>query len=131
MVKQKMKLLIIDDEKDICSFMKSVLAKRGFAVYTAQTGARAIPLAKRVKPDMALIDIHMPRGESGIEILQKLLKVNPECKCIMTSWDKTRALQAKKLGASGVLIKPAQIEDLEKVVSKAAQKLITTRCRHV
>lgn len=123
MFKKKIKLLIVDDEKDICDFEKSYLEKRNFDVSTAQTGAKAIALTKRVKPDIALIDIHMSKGIGGMEILQKLLKVRPQCRCIMATWDKEKALEAKKLGAVDVLIKPGEIEDLENTVNRVVKKL--------
>lgn len=120
MLKNKIKLLIVDDEKDICEFEKAYLEKRDFDVSTVQSGAKAVTLAKKLKPDIALIDIHMGKGITGIEILEKLLKACPECKCIMSTWDKEKALEAEKLGAVGVLIKPAEIQELEKMVSKIA-----------
>lgn len=121
--KNKIKLLVIDDEKDICEFEKRYFAKRNLETYTAQSATKAVSLAKRVKPDIALIDIHMSKGIGGIEILKKLLKTHPGCKCIMATWDKEKALAAKKLGAIGVLVKPAEIEDLEKKVNRIAEKL--------
>lgn len=123
MFKKKIKLLIIDDEKDICNFEKTYLEKRNFNVSTAQSGTKAMAVAKRVKPDIALVDIHMAKGIGGVEILQKLLKVQPQCKCIMATWDKEKAIEAKKLGAVDILIKPAEIADLEKVVTRIAKQL--------
>lgn len=123
MVHKKIKLLIVDDEKDICEFEKSYLKRRNFDVSTAQTGTKALTLARRAKPDIALIDIHMAKGISGIEILKKLLKTHPKCKCIMATWDRERAQQAKKIGAVDILIKPAKIKDLEKTVNRVAKKL--------
>jgi len=123
MVKKERKLLIIDDEKDICDFEKSYLEKRNFIVSIAQTGLLGITLAKTKKPDIAIIDVHMSKGIGGIEILQRLLKVHPKCRCIMATWDKEKAIEAKKLGAVDILLKPAEIEDLEKAVNRVAKKL--------
>lgn len=123
MFKKKIKLLIVDDEKDICAFEKNYFARRNFSVSTAQSGTKAMAVAKRVKPDIALVDIHMAKGIGGVEILQKLLKVQPQCKCIMVTWDKEKAQQAKKIGAVDILIKPAETKDLEKIVNRTAKKL--------
>jgi len=126
-IKQKIKLLIIDDEKDICEHEKNIFEKRNFEVYASQTGNTALDLAKTKKPDMALIDIHMAKGINGLEILGELLKIQPDCKCIIASWDKERALEAKKLGAVDIVVKPTKIEDLEKTVEKVAKKIIKSR----
>lgn len=123
MLKKKIKLLIIDDEKDICEFEKIYFDKRNLDTYAAQTGTKAVTLAKRIKPDIALIDIHMTRGISGIDILKKLLKVSPLSKCVMVTWDKERALEAKKIGAIDFLIKPVELPDLEGSVNRIIKKL--------
>ncbi len=118
---KKVTLLVVDDEKEICKYEKTIFERRNFKVQTAQTGSRALSLAKNIKPDMALIDIHMQKGLSGLEILEKLLKINPACKCIMVTWDKESALKAKKIGATDYVIKPTRLENLEKAIKKVAK----------
>src|SRR3989338_8866894 len=123
MLKKKIKLLIIDDEKDICDFEKLYLEKRNYDVAAAQTGLSGIALAKKNKPEVALIDIHLSRGIDGLSTLKRLLKAYPGCKCIMATWDKEKAIAAKKLGAVDILIKPAEIEELERAVNRVAKKI--------
>jgi two-component system response regulator RegA len=118
MLKARPKLLIIDDEKDICEHQERIFSKRNFATYSARNKSQAISQALKVLPDIAIIDIHLGK-ESGIEILKKLRQICPRCKCIIVSWDKQRARQAKKMGALDFLIKPATIEDLLQAVKKA------------
>lgn len=127
MSNKRLKLLLIDDEKDICSFEKSYFEKHNFSVSCAYTGLSGVKLARKQKPDIALIDIYLSKRMDGIQTLQKLLKLNPECKCIMTTWDKERALEAKKLGAVDILIKPTEIRTLEKAVFKTAKQILKTR----
>jgi len=122
MPKLKVKLLIIDDEKDICEFQKSYFKKRGLDTYTSQTGAKALALARKARPDIAIIDIHLSKGADGLEILKKLLKINPLCRCIMVSWDREKAEEAKTLGATGFLIKPVVLPELERAVNKIIKK---------
>lgn len=121
--KRKSRLLIIDDEKDICSFQKNIFKRRGFNTFTASSGTKAIALARKVKPDAAILDIHMAKGLSGIDILKKLLKVIPNCRCIMVTWDEEKARQAKELGAADFLIKPVELNKLERAVDKALRSL--------
>ena len=122
-LKIKTKLLIVDDERDICRYEKNIFEKRNFKVSTAETGSRAITLAKTEKPDIALIDIHMSKGVSGLEILEKLLRIHPACKCIIVTWDKEKALEAKKKGAVAFVIKPVELEDLELAITKVVKSL--------
>lgn len=119
MAKQEKKLLIIEDEKDICEYEKCYLERQGFEVLTAETGEAGINLVKSRKPDVAIIDIHMSKGIDGLQILQKILILQPECKCIMVTWDEEKAKEAKKLGAVGYIIKPNEIKDIEKALKKA------------
>jgi DNA-binding NtrC family response regulator len=121
--KRKIRLLIVDDEKDIVDFEKAYFATYNFDVYTAQTGKETLALAKTKEPDIALIDIHLAKGVSGIEILQKLLTLNPQLKCVMTTWDREKAKEAIKKGAFDFVIKPNKIEDLERAVDKAVKQL--------
>lgn len=122
MAKKEKRLLIIDDEKDICDFEKSYFEKKDFKALTANTGASGIKLAKTKKPDVAIIDIHLSKGMGGLEVLKKLRKISPKCKCIMVTWDKEKAREAKELGAVGFVIKPNDIKQLEKAVNKAARE---------
>ena len=117
------KLLIIDDEKDICDFIKSLFERRGFEVYTAARDSVALKIAKAKRPDIALIDIHMKKGSGGIEILKSLREIHPDCKCIMATWDKEKALEAVEMGAVGYVIKPNEIKDLISAVNKAVKTL--------
>lgn len=122
MRKEKTKLLVIDDEKAICEFTKNIFAKRGLDSYAALSGTKAITIAKKICPDIALIDIHMGK-ESGLDILKKLLKVSPQCRCIMVTWDKEKTQEAKKMGAIDIVIKPAELKDLVEIVSMTVKKL--------
>lgn len=119
--KRKIKLLVVDDEKDICRFEKSFFERRNFNTYTAQDPTKAISQARKVNPDIAIIDIHMGK-RNGTDVLKKLLKVSPQCKCLMVTWDKEQALQAKKIGAIDFLIKPIEVKDLGEAVNRIIKK---------
>ncbi|MDD5449287.1 MAG: response regulator [Candidatus Omnitrophica bacterium] len=70
----KKKILIIDDEFYFCKLVKLNLELTGeFVVYVANNGKQGISLARKVKPDIILLDIIMP-GMTGFEVLEKLKK---------------------------------------------------------
>jgi PleD family two-component response regulator len=63
-VQEKAKILIIDDEEDICHFSRSILEKTGrFEVFVSTRPQAGISLAKANKPDLILLDIFMPEME--------------------------------------------------------------------
>ncbi len=68
----KKKILVIDDEKDFCFFVKANLENTGeFEVSAANSGKEGIGIALRKKPDLVLLDISMP-GMSGDQVAQIL-----------------------------------------------------------
>lgn len=54
------KILVVDDEEDILEFISYNLKKEGYEVYTAFNGQEALELAKKIKPDLFLLDVMMP-----------------------------------------------------------------------
>jgi len=70
MASQK-KILVIDDEPDVVSYLSTFLEDEGYLVVTAQDGPDGIAMAQTEKPDLITLDITMP-GMSGIEVLTNL-----------------------------------------------------------
>lgn len=71
----KHKILIVDDEPDIRELIEYNLKKEGYQVYTASNGQEAITEAKRILPDLIILDIMMPRMD-GIEACRILRAMN-------------------------------------------------------
>ena len=65
------KILIIDDEKDMCEIMKIMLQKRGFEVVFAHDGIDGFKKAVELQPACILLDIHMPKAD-GLTFLRNL-----------------------------------------------------------
>jgi len=121
-----LKILILDDDKDICSFSKEYFERRGFDVQTTLTGKSAINLTKKTKPDIALLDIHLAQaGMTGIDVLKSIREIHPDCYCIMVTRDDQKSIEAeaKELGASDYLTKINTAKNLDKVISKAVKKI--------
>ena len=76
MDKPEAKILLVDDETDILEFLSYNLRKEGFEVYCARNGFEAVETARRVTPDLIILDIMMPEL-NGYEVCKKL-KHNPE-----------------------------------------------------
>lgn len=65
------KILVIDDEPDVVSYLSAFLEDEGFEVFAASNGPDGLTLAREQAPDLITLDITMP-GMSGIEVLTKL-----------------------------------------------------------
>jgi two-component system alkaline phosphatase synthesis response regulator PhoP len=64
-------ILIIDDEADILNILKYNLEKEGFTVETASDGLLGIEIAKRINPDLIILDVMMPKMD-GIQVCEYL-----------------------------------------------------------
>lgn len=74
----KHKILIVDDEPDILELIEYNLKKEGYQVYTASNGQEGVVLAKKVLPDLIILDVMMPKMD-GIEAC-RIMRAMPEFK---------------------------------------------------
>jgi two-component system alkaline phosphatase synthesis response regulator PhoP len=74
----KQKILIVDDEPDILELIEYNLKKEGYQVYLAHNGQEAVAEAKRIMPDLIVLDIMMPKMD-GIEAC-RIMRTMPEFK---------------------------------------------------
>ncbi|MBH70005.1 MAG: DNA-binding response regulator, partial [Flavobacteriales bacterium] len=66
-----MKILIVDDEKDILEFLSYNLRKEGFEILTANNGLEGLEMATKEVPDLIILDVMMPEMD-GIEACEKI-----------------------------------------------------------
>ena len=111
------KILVVDDEADVCDFVKGFFEERGFEVIMALNGTEALRILKKQKPNLILLDIKM-KGIDGIETLQRIRAVDKEIHVIMvTANDDQRTMDtARKLGACKYISKPLVLESLASAV---------------
>jgi len=106
------RILVIDDEPDLCTFLSTVLEDNGASPLQATDGNTGIELAMKEKPDLITLDISMP-GMDGGEVFVKL-RENPETKmipvCIVTGRPELRKLIYDKphRPPEGYLAKPIE-----------------------
>lgn len=79
-MKERKKILLVDDTDTILLFLKTLLAGQNFEFLTAKNGAEAVEKARRERPDLVLLDIFMPVMD-GIEAC-RVMKGDPELKDI-------------------------------------------------
>ena len=119
-----MKLLIVDDEVEICDFLKSFFEERNYEVKTASSGQAALNAVEQFKPHVVLLDIKMP-GMDGIQVLGTIKKKFPRTKVIMVTALETRDKieECLRLGADNYITKPLSLEYLENDVREKIETL--------
>lgn len=114
-----MKILIVDDEKDLTNLIRVNLESEGFECIVAYNGAEGIEKVANELPDLILLDIKMPVMD-GYEVLEEL-KENHQTASIpvimcTTVRGEENIKKAYELGASGYIIKPFEMyEIVEKI----------------
>jgi len=74
----KQKILVVDDEPDIVELIAYNLKREGYQVYTASNGQEAVATAKKMMPDLIILDVMMPKMD-GIEAC-RIMRAMPEFK---------------------------------------------------
>ena len=69
-----MKILLADDEKDILEFLTYNLEKEGYNVVTADNGKKALEIAKKILPDLIILDVMMPEMD-GVSTCIEIKKI--------------------------------------------------------
>lgn len=114
------KILIVDDQLEVRELVEVTLRSDDYQVFQADSGEKAIKLAKSEKPDLIIMDIMMPGGMDGLEATHTI-KNDPEtknCIVIMLTAKGQEADRKKGLaaGASDYFIKPfSPLELIKKV----------------
>jgi DNA-binding response OmpR family regulator len=101
------KILVVDDERDVCEILIRWLRAEGYECSMAFTGEEALRALRANKFELVLSDIIMP-GMSGIDLLQIMRPLFPDVAVLMVTAvdDATTGVLAVELGAYGYLIKP-------------------------
>jgi len=122
LLKKKIKnILIIDDEKDLCSLLSEGLTQRNYNVLIANTKREAMACLKKKSPDLVLLDLKLPDGD-GIKILPRIKSINPETVVIIISAYGSEEVKqmAKKRGAFIFINKPFTEEDILRAIKVLA-----------
>lgn len=114
-------ILIVDDELDILELLRNFLKKAGYRAMTASSGRVALEKAKE-HPDLILLDIVMPGGLDGYEVLSRLkcgLATKNIPVIMLTAKSESASIfKAQNLDVTDYIIKPCNPSELLKVVKK-------------
>ena len=126
MDKPKIKLLIVDDEKDIRDSLKDILIDEGYEIYLAANALEAKKIKLSQTIDLILLDIWMPDID-GLSLLKEWASKNEiNCPVIMMSGHGTidTAIEATKIGATNFLEKPISLQKLLKTISSSLKSSV-------
>jgi DNA-binding NarL/FixJ family response regulator len=118
--------LVADDHPALVAAVSLFLTDAGYEIVGPATdGLRAVALLERERPELALVDLHMPRLE-GTELIRRLKAVSPDTALAVYTADSDAptARAALAAGATGVLLKEAPIADL----GRALEALLAGGC---
>ena len=117
------KILVVDDDTNICELLRLYLPKEGYQVTTANDGEEGLEKFNQLKPDMVLLDVMMPRMD-GLEVCRRIRKLGNTPVMMLTAkgetFDKVLGLE---LGADDYMVKPF---DTKEVVARI--KAVLRRC---
>jgi DNA-binding NtrC family response regulator len=128
MKKEKMKVLLVDDEREFVESLSERLELRNLEADVAYDGEQALDVLKEGKHDVMVLDLRMP-GIDGIEVLRQAKKRNPNVQVVVLTGhgtDKDEAM-AKKLGAIAYMRKPVDIDRLVGALHNAWKKVKRTK----
>ncbi|MCF8025097.1 MAG: sigma-54 dependent transcriptional regulator, partial [Desulfobacteraceae bacterium] len=118
----RVNLLVVDDELSMREFLEIMLGKEGYHIKSAETGRQANAMLDQDTFDLVLCDIRL--GDiSGLDVLRKAKKANPDTVVIMISAYATaeNAVEAMNEGAYDYLPKPFDNDELKQTISKALE----------
>jgi DNA-binding NtrC family response regulator len=112
-------ILVIDDEKPQREILSGFLTKKGYSVYSADSGQQGISILKEKNIDIILSDYKMP-GMTGIDILKEVKLINPEVSFVIITAYGTieNAVKAMHLGAVDYISKPVNLQELEILIKR-------------
>lgn len=132
-----MRLLIVEDEKELCDTISKSLYESGYEVDTCYDGDEAFDYILTEEYDLIVLDLNLP-GMDGMDILRELRKENEETKVLILSArsqiiDKVEGLDA---GANDYMEKPFHLQELEARIRsltrrKFVQKDICLHCKDI
>lgn len=121
---QKLEILLVDDDKFVLEFVKSIINKDLYNITDTMDSVLALEMVETNRPDIIISDIMMP-GISGMELLRRTKTIDRNIPVIfITAYaDLDMAMEAIEVGALDFIKKPVQEDLLEKALNKAVKSI--------
>ena len=123
MGKNKISILIVDDDSSVSKSLSDILKKQGYDTDIAESGSLAIKKAKEKSYDLGLLDINLP-DIGGNRVLVKLHEISPTMvKIMVTGFPSLKnTMEALNQGADAYVTKPVKPEKLLAIISEKLEK---------
>src|SRR3954462_4947940 len=114
------RILVAEDETIIRLDLRGLLERAGHEVIgEARDGEEAVELARELEPDLAVMDVKMPRPD-GIEAARRILEERPIPIVMLTAFDQRELVErAAEVGVYGYLVKPFREQDVVPAIELA------------
>ncbi len=107
------KLLVIDDDPNICDLLKYYFENEGYDVKTANDGIEGLSYFKMYEPDLVLLDLMLPKGKDGNTICREIRQISSKPIIIITAKDEILdKVLGLELGADDFVVKPFDMKEL-------------------
>jgi len=119
----RQKVLIVDDEKDMCDLLAHLMKQENMIPLIANNGRDALKLLREQDPDVMLLDMKMP-GMDGMEVMKRAREIAPDFPIvILTAYAEVKgAIDAMKSGAHDYVAKPFEHQEVLRVVHRAVKE---------
>jgi len=112
MANSKKRILVVDDDPKILKALDQALQQEGYEVYRAEDGLEALEMAKKVKPDLMILDIMLPKMD-GFEVLAQLQSTGSIPTLILSArGEEMDKVVGFNVGADDYLVKPFRLSEL-------------------
>ena len=116
------KILIVDDEKEICSLLTEYFTEDGYTVEVAYDGQDGIAKVKTFEPDIIILDHRMPIMD-GAAVISKVREFSSTpIICVSAVTNKETIDECLKLGATEYMFKPINLEELDRAIESALKE---------
>mgnify|MGYP001264677196 CR=1 FL=1 len=106
------KILVVDDDTNICELLRLYLTKEGYQVTVANDGEEGLEKFNQVKPDMVLLDVMMPKMD-GLEVCRRIRKAGNTPVMMLTAKGETiDKVAGLEMGADDYIVKPFEMKEL-------------------
>lgn len=118
--KLDLSILVVDDEEGIRHGIRTFFKKKNFTVYAQENYSSAVAVAKKRDIDIAIVDIRLKEGKSGIDLIRELKKIEPNIIIIVITGFGSidTAVNSMREGASDYIVKPIDNQKLLDAVMK-------------
>lgn len=112
------RVLVIDDDDDVCEILREALTEDGYAVATVPHGAAALELIHHHQPAVILLDLRMPIMDGWSFAEQYKRRASPPASLILVSAIKDIEESAKRVGAAAWIRKPFELDEVSAQIER-------------